>query len=89
MGATNIHYKAQMSKFKHAVDAFNALREEELYNHGHDPYSGTIATCTYDGQVEAPRTNEEYDDLLDRIDKRKCVVYEKDGYYNFIGWAVC
>ena len=89
MGATNIHYKAPMNKFKHASDAFKALREEELYNHGDDPYSGTIATCTYAGKVEPPRTNEQYDDLLDRIGKRECVVYEKDGYYNFVGWAAC
>lgn len=89
MGATNIHYKARVSKFKTAREAFYALREEELDSYGNDPYSGTIATCTYAGQVEAPLTNEQYDDLLDELGKRECVVYEKDGYYNFVGWAAC
>jgi len=89
MGATNIHYKAPTKRFKSAREAFNALCEEEIYNYGHDPYSGTIATCSLVGEAKTPIDNEDYDELLDRLGKRDCVWYEKDGFYNFVGWASC
>ena len=89
MGATTIHYKAPKSEFKTAAEAFFALVEEETYNYGHDPYSGTIATCSLTSKVNKPKNDEEYDELLDRIDKRECVVYEDDEYFTFVGWAAC
>lgn len=89
MGATTIHYRARVSKFKTAREAFYALREEELDNYGNDPYSGTIATCSLVGEVKTPIDDEGYEDLLDELGKRECVVYEKDGYYHFVGWAAC
>jgi len=46
MGATNIHYTASKKNYKSAREAYKALREDAQYEYGHDPYSGTIATCT-------------------------------------------
>ena len=30
-----------------ASDAIDSLIEDALYEHGHDPYSGSIATCSH------------------------------------------
>lgn len=96
MGATNIHYEhpAQNRRGKvSAREAFNNLVEEEQYEYGHDPYSGTIATCELCREVSRPKDEDEYDALLDRVGKRE-VVYYKDGpegreNWVFIGWAAC
>lgn len=96
MGATNIHYEhpAQSNRGEiSAREAFSNLVEEEQYEYGHDPYSGTIATCELGGKVSKPKDEDEYDELLDSVDKRE-VVYYKDGpegrqNWVFIGWAAC
>jgi hypothetical protein len=89
MGATTIHYEVPKEKYERPYDAYRALVEEEQYNYGHDPYSGTIATCEYYGRIRTPRDQEEYDELLEDIGKREVVYYEKDDKYVFIGWAAC
>tara|TARA_Y100000385_G_scaffold276437_1_gene322162 strand:+ start:395 stop:685 length:291 start_codon:yes stop_codon:yes gene_type:complete len=96
MGATNIHYEhpAQNKSGEiSANEAFNNLVEQDQYDYGHDPYSGTIATCSLVGKVIKPKDEDEYDKLLDRVDKREVVCY-KDGpegrkNWIFIGWAAC
>jgi len=46
MGANSIHYDASKKQYKSAREAYQLLREEETYEHGHDPYNGTISTCS-------------------------------------------
>lgn len=89
MGATNIHCTASKKNYKSVRDAYQSLREDAINDYGHDPYSGTIATCTLDGQISEPIDDDAYDEALDRIDKRECVYYETDTHYVFIGWASC
>ena len=89
MGATNIHYEASKINYSTADDAFDSLREEELYEYGHDPYSGTIATCSLLGRISEPKDDDAYEEALDKIDKRECVYYETDTHFVFIGWAAC
>ncbi len=89
MGATNIHYTASKKRYKSVNEAYQELREEEIYEHGHDPYSGTIATCTLEGKISEPKDEDAYEEALDKIDKRECKYYETDKEYVFIGWASC
>jgi hypothetical protein len=93
MGATNIHYEHPRVDARgreiSAKEAFNNLYEEAVDFSGHDPYSGTIATCELAGSIRAPKDDDEYDDLLDRIDKREVRYYKEDGNWVFIGWAAC
>ena len=89
MGATSIHYSASKKQYKSAREAYKSLREEAQYQYGHDMYSGTIATCSLEGKISEPKTEEEYDEALDNIDKRECMYYETDKEYVFIGWAAC
>ncbi len=89
MGATNIHYTASKKIHKSARAAYQSLREEESYEYGHDPYNGTITTCSLEGRISEPKTEEEYDEALDNVDKRECVYYETEKEYVFIGWAAC
>lgn len=89
MGATSIHHQVLKEKFERPYDAYRALVEEAQYDYGHDPYSGTIATCEYHGRINTPENDEEYDEALERIGKRECVYYVKGDYYVFIGWAAC
>lgn len=89
MGATNIHYRASKKQYKSALEAFKELVENDLYEYGHDPYSGTIATCSLSGKISRPKDDDAYDEALDRIHKRECVYYETDNDYIFIGWAAC
>tara|TARA_B110000116_G_C16403511_1_gene388555 strand:+ start:19 stop:288 length:270 start_codon:yes stop_codon:yes gene_type:complete len=89
MGATNIHYTASKKSYESARDAYDSLREEEQYEYGNDPYSGTIATCTLEGKIPEPKDDDAYDEALDNVDKRECVYYETDTHYVFIGWASC
>lgn len=92
MGATNIHYE-HAAKDKNgditAQQAFNNLYEQAVWEYGHDPYSGTIATCELGNSMIAPQTEEEYDELLDRVDKREVRYYKKNDTWVFIGWAAC
>lgn len=89
MGATTFHIKVRKDNYERPYDAYRALVEEAEYEYGHDPYSGTIATCEYMGKVEKPETSDEYDLLLDDIRKRECYYYIDGSYYVFIGWAAC
>jgi hypothetical protein len=89
MGATNIHYQASKKQYKSAREAYQSLREEESYEYGHDPYNGTISTCTLEGKISEPKDDDAYDEALDNVDKRECVYYETDTHYVFIGWAAC
>jgi hypothetical protein len=95
MGATNIHYEFPLvdagGREVSAKDAYNQLVDEALSYYGSDPYSGTIATCELGNSMIAPQTEDEYDDLLDRIDKREVRYYknEEANRWVFIGWAAC
>lgn len=89
MGATSIEYFAKKSKYERPIDAYRALVEEAEWEYGQDPYSGTIATCEYMGKCETPATLEEYDLILDSIQKREVYYYDTSEYYVFIGWAAC
>ena len=93
MGATNIHYEHPQvdarGKEISAKEAFNNLYEEALEFSGSDPYSGTIATCELGNSMIAPQTEDEYDDLLDRVSKREVRYYKEGDNWVFIGWAAC
>ena len=93
MGATNIHYEHPQvdarGKEISAKEAFNNLYEEALEFSGSDPYSGTIATCELGNSMIAPQTEDEYDDLLDRVSKREVRYYKEGNNWVFIGWAAC
>ena len=89
MGATNIHYEASKKQYKSAREAYLSLREEESYEYGHDPYNGTITTCSLEGKISEPKDDDAYDEALDNVDKRECVYYETVTHYIFIGWAAC
>ena len=95
MGATNIHYEHPRvdasGKEISAKEAFKNLYEEALEFSGSDPYSGTIATCELAGSIRAPKDDDDYDDLLDRIDKREVRYYKDEDAkrWVFIGWAAC
>ena len=89
MGATTIHYEVRKDRYESPSAAYRALVEEEQYNYGHDPYSGTIATCEFMGRVKTPKDNDEYDELVDQMSKRECAYYEKGDKWVFIGWAAC
>ena len=93
MGATNIHYEHPQVDARgreiSAKEAFNNLYEEALEFSGSDPYSGTIATCELGNSMIAPQTEDEYDDLLDRVSKREVRYYKEGDNWVFIGWAAC
>jgi len=93
MGATNIHYEHPQVDARgreiSAKEAFNNLYEEALEFSGSDPYSGTIATCELGNSMIAPQTEDEYDDLLDRVSKREVRYYKEGNNWVFIGWAAC
>lgn len=89
MGAIPIHQVASKKVYRTAVEAYRDLVEDALYKHGHDPYSGTIATCELQGKISKPKDDEAYDKQLDAIHKRDCWYYEDDEHYHFIGWASC
>jgi hypothetical protein len=89
MGATNIHYTASKMDYKSAREAYQSLREEEQYEYGHDPYNGTITTCTLEGRIPEPKDDDAYEEALDNIGKRECMYYETESEFVFIGWASC
>lgn len=89
MGAIPIHYTVKKETYKDPVQAYRELVDEALYEYGHDPYSGTIATCELQGKISKPKDDEAFDKQLDAIHKRDCWYYEDDEYYHFIGWAAC
>jgi len=70
MGATNIHYEYPISWGKDGEDitpreAYNILYERAVDDYGHDPYSGTIATCELAGSIRKPKDEDDYFDLLE------------------------
>ena len=89
MGATPIHQVASKKVYRSAVEAYNDLVDQALYEYGHDPYSGTIATCELQGKISKPVDDVAFDAHLDAIHKRDCWYYEDDEHYHFIGWAAC
>lgn len=89
MGATSIHYTIEKTEGLSAQQAYKELVQEALQRYDDDPYSGTIATCSLRGKVNAPEDDEAYMDLLDEISKREVYYYEADGLYHFFGWAAC
>lgn len=96
MGATNIHYSYPIAWGKDGKDltpseAYDILYEQAVHDYGHDPYSGTIATCELGGSIRKPKDDDDYFDLLDTIDKREVKYYRDDeaGKWVFIGWAAC
>lgn len=96
MGATNIHYTYPIAWGKDGNDitpreAYDILYERAVHDYGHDPYSGTIATCELAGKIRTPKDEDDYFDLLDTIDKREVKYYRDDenGKWVFIGWAAC
>ena len=84
MGATTFQLYT-IGKYKDAKQAYNDLCEEALYEYGHDPYSGTIATTNGFHVVDSnPRydTKKFYkweDDYIDKLEKRECACVEITG----------
>lgn len=89
MGAIPIHYTVKKETYEDPVQAYRELVDEALYEYGHDPYSGTIATCELQGKISKPKDDEAYEKQLDKIHKRDCWYYEDEENYHFIGWAAC
>lgn len=89
MGATPIHVTVNKKLYRNAVQAYRELVDDALYEYGHDPYSGTIATCELQGKISEPKDDEAFQKQLDAIHKRDCWYYETDEHYHFIGWAAC
>lgn len=87
MGATNIHYEVPKKEFESPRAAYRALVEEEQYNYGHDPYSGTIANCNFMGRVRTPKDKDEYWEIVEQIGKRECAYYEEEDKWIFVGLA--
>lgn len=84
MGACNFG-QTEVGKYKNANEAYRAAREEALYDEGHDPYNGTISTCTSLREARnAPRYGtkafQEFEDKrLDDMSKRDCEFVEIKG----------
>ena len=57
MGATIFHQSVPKKNYESARQAFRELVEDALYEHGHDPYSGTIATCSLSGEIKEPESD--------------------------------
>lgn len=89
MGATAIHHNVKKKDYSSPRQAFNALVEEAQYQYGHDPYSGTIATCEFYGEIKSPETSEAYNLALEKIGKREVYYYETPDNWEFMGWAAC
>jgi hypothetical protein len=88
MGATNIERTVKQEDYTSPQAAFNALTIKALDMYGTDPYSGTIATTDLVGKVEQPSSPAEYENILNKLDKRECVYFDDgEGYWVFVGWA--
>ena len=74
-------------------EAYRAAVSEAQYEYGHDPYSGTIATCRLTKTVTPPNgevTDEWLESLWDRVPKWEVYGFQiKEGKYGFVGWAAC
>jgi len=81
-----------------AKTCFKSLVDTAIYKHGHNPYSGTIATVSSFKLEETEFQNEEAalayaDDKIEDLEKRECravsfVENNKRGFV-FYGWAAC
>ena len=89
MGATSFHQSVLKKNYESAKQAFRELVEDALYEHGHDPYSGTIATCSLLGEIKEPESDDHYNAALEELRKRECVYFETQDKYHFMGWASC
>lgn len=88
MGATNIELAVKREDYTSPQAAFDALTIKALDMYGTDPYSGTIATTDLVGKVEQPSGPAEYENILNKLDKRECVYFDDgEGYWVFVGWA--
>ena len=71
-----------------------ALYEQAQYDHGHDPYNGTISTMGDEPiflNEEAEDVNAAYDILLEKHEKWSAplAIKVKDGPWLVGGWAAC
>ena len=84
MGATTFGNLA-VGKYKNGSEAYNHLVENALYDHGHDPYNGTISTT--DGfrmRNDNPRYGTKSfskweDKMINNMNKYDCVCVEITG----------
>ena len=90
-------------KAKTPEKGYNVLVEEALYEHGHNPYNGTISTCKLgkctlklDGYHEE-NINKAWNHIQEMDYGKKWVAdyidfgadYEGNHSYTFYGWASC
>ena len=80
MGAWDRLY-IEVGRYKNAREAYNQLVKEEIYEHGHDGYNGTISTSEgFRIRTDHPRYgtkkwNKFYDKTLDgtKFDRWNCI----------------
>ena len=100
MGAVNFSDEA---KAKNASAAYDYLVEEALYEHGHNPYNGTISTCDMGRctlsfkEFKEENIEKAYDHIeeigwgskwvADYVDLGKDK--KGDSHFLFYGWASC
>ncbi|MDG1949474.1 MAG: hypothetical protein P8J32_01470 [bacterium] len=77
--------QTEIGKFKNVGEAYRAAQEEANHEEGHNPYNGTISTCTSLSVARnAPRFGTQAfdkfeDKLLDDLGKRECLYVELTG----------
>lgn len=80
---------------KNMKEAFNNAQEDAIYEYGHDPYNGTISTCTLTKNVTSAYNQAEdkqafINDHLEKVDKWEAHgIKLGNGKYMFIGMASC
>lgn len=98
MGAINF---SNSVKAKNAVEGYDILVDEALYEHGHNPYNGTISTCDMGRCTLSFKKfkEENYDKAYEHIEKNdwgsKWVADyidmgkddNGDSHFLFYGWA--
>ena len=84
MGATTFGNLA-VGKYKNASQAYNDLVEDALYDHGHDPYNGTISTTNgFRMRNDNPRYGTKSfgkweDKMIHNMNKYDCICVEITG----------
>lgn len=84
MGASNFG-QTEVGKYKDANEAYRQAQEEATWESGHDPYNGTISTCTSLSKARnAPRYGTKAfdkfeDERTENMDKRDCEFVEITG----------
>lgn len=94
MGSYNFFSGISKEKASTAQDAYEYLVQEAIYEYGHNPYSGTIATTDgfrmfTDFRVESKEDLARAEGIiLDRTQKwEKCECVEYNDSWQFIGWV--